>query len=81
MLKFGKILNISGKTSTHRAENVFPKYLLYNGHEIARKYPREKKRYSSFSDSVECTDSSDLAKFVNCCVSYISGMAKDSKKI
>jgi hypothetical protein len=51
MLKFGKIRNISGKTSTHRAENIFPKYLLYNVHEIARKYPREKKRYSSFSDS------------------------------
>jgi hypothetical protein len=52
MSKFGKILNISGKTSTHRAENIFPKYLLYNVHEIARKYPREKKRYSSFSDSM-----------------------------
>jgi hypothetical protein len=60
MSKFGKILNNSGKTSTHRAENIFPKYLLYNFHEkhgnnfheIARKYPREKKRYSSFSDSV-----------------------------
>jgi hypothetical protein len=62
MLKFGKIRNISGKTSTHRAENVFPKYLLYNDHEIARKYPREKKRYSSFSDSVECTDSSKSGK-------------------
>jgi hypothetical protein len=46
MSKFGKIRNISGKTSTHRAENIFPKYLLYNVHEIARKYPREKKRYS-----------------------------------
>jgi hypothetical protein len=49
--KFGKIQNNSGKTSTHRAENIFPKYLLYNVHEIAWKYPREKKRYSSFSDS------------------------------
>ncbi len=39
-------------TSTHRAENIFPKYLLYSVHEIARKYPREKYRYSSFSDSV-----------------------------
>jgi hypothetical protein len=28
--------------------------LLYNVHEIARKYPREKKRYSSFSDSEGC---------------------------
>jgi hypothetical protein len=27
--------------STHRAENIFPKYLLYYVHEIARKYPRE----------------------------------------
>jgi hypothetical protein len=52
MSKFGKILNNSEKTSTHRAENIFPKYLLYNVHEIARKYPREKKRYSSFSNSV-----------------------------
>jgi hypothetical protein len=52
MSKFGKIRNNSGKTSTHRAENIFPKYLSYNVHEIARKYPREKKRYSSFSDSV-----------------------------
>ncbi len=47
-----KIRNISGKTSTQRAENIFPKYLLYNVPEIARKYLREKKRYSSFSDSV-----------------------------
>jgi hypothetical protein len=39
-------------TSTHRAENIFHKYLLYYIHEIARKYPREKYRYSSFSDSV-----------------------------
>jgi hypothetical protein len=50
--KFRKIRNNSGKTTTHRAENIFPKYLLYYVHEIARKYPREKKRYSSFSDSV-----------------------------
>jgi hypothetical protein len=47
-----KIRNISGKTSTHGAENIFPKYLLYNVNEIAWKYTREKKRYSSFSDSV-----------------------------
>jgi hypothetical protein len=39
-------------TSTHRAENIFSKYLLYYVHEIARKYPREKNRYSGFSDSV-----------------------------
>jgi hypothetical protein len=39
-------------TSTHRVENIFSKYLLYYVHEIARKYPREKYRYSSFSDSV-----------------------------
>jgi hypothetical protein len=52
MSKIGKIQNNSGKTSTHRAENIFLKYLLYNVHEIAQKYPREKKRYSSFSDSV-----------------------------
>jgi hypothetical protein len=39
-------------TSAHRAENIFPKYLLYYLHEIARKYPREKNRYSSFSDGV-----------------------------
>jgi hypothetical protein len=51
MWKCKKIQNNSGKTSTHRAENIFPKYLLYNVHEIAPKYPREKKRYSSFSDS------------------------------
>ncbi len=51
MSKFGKIQNKSGKTSTHRVENIFPKYLLYNVHEIARKCPREKKRYSSFSNS------------------------------
>jgi hypothetical protein len=41
MLKFGKIQNNSGKTPTHRAENIFPKYLLYNVHEIAQKYPRD----------------------------------------
>ncbi len=50
--EFGKFRNNSGMTSTHRAENIFPKYLLYNVHEIARKYPRGKNRYSSFSDSV-----------------------------
>ncbi len=54
MSKFGKIRNKSGKTSTHRAENIFLKYLLYNVHEIALKYPREKKRYSSFSNSIYC---------------------------
>ncbi len=52
MSKFRKIRNNSGKTPAHRAENIFPKYLLYHVHEIAQKYPREKKRYSSFSDSV-----------------------------
>jgi hypothetical protein len=52
MSKFGKIRNNSGKTSTHKAENIFLKYLLYNVHEIAQKYPREKKRDSGFSDSV-----------------------------
>jgi hypothetical protein len=52
MKMFRKILNDFGKTSTHREENIFPKYLLYYVQEIARKYPREKKRYSSFSDSV-----------------------------
>jgi hypothetical protein len=51
MSKFGKIRNIYGKTSTQRAENIFPKYLLYIVHEIARKYLRQKKRFSSFSDS------------------------------
>jgi hypothetical protein len=40
MPKFGKIINNSGKTSTHRAENIFPKYLLCYVHEIALKYPR-----------------------------------------
>ncbi len=63
MSKFGKIRNNSGKTSTHRAENIFPKYLLYNVHEIARKYPREKKRYSSFSDSIgvlQCSSQASL---------------------
>jgi hypothetical protein len=38
--------------SINRAENIFPKYLLYYLHEIARKYPREKKYSSSFYDSV-----------------------------
>jgi hypothetical protein len=51
MSKFGKNPKYSGKTSTHRAENILPKYLLHNVHEIAGKYPREKKRDSSFSDS------------------------------
>jgi hypothetical protein len=54
MKKFGKVRNNSGKTSTQRAENIVPKYLLYYVHEIARKHPREKKRYSSISDSVRC---------------------------
>jgi hypothetical protein len=58
--KFGKIRNNSGKTSTHRAENIFPKYLLLYVHEIVRKYPREKKRDSSFSNSVQCTGISYL---------------------
>ncbi len=35
--KFGKIRNKSGKRSTHRAENIFLKYLLCNVHEITRK--------------------------------------------
>jgi hypothetical protein len=51
MWEFGKILNTSGKVSTKRAENIFPKYLLYYLHEIARKYPKEKKYSSSFYDS------------------------------
>ncbi len=38
--------------SINRAGNIFPKYLLFNLHEIARKYPREKKYSSSFYDSV-----------------------------
>ncbi len=49
MSKFGKIQNISGKTSTYRAENIFPKYLLCNVHEIAWKYPREKERYRTLA--------------------------------
>jgi hypothetical protein len=40
MSKFGKIRNNFGKRSTHRADNIFPKYLLCNVHEIALKYPR-----------------------------------------
>jgi hypothetical protein len=40
MSKFGKIRNNSGNKSTHRAENIFPKYLLSNVREIALKYPR-----------------------------------------
>jgi hypothetical protein len=40
MSKFGKIRNNSGKTSTHRVENIFPKYLLCKVHEIELKYPR-----------------------------------------
>jgi hypothetical protein len=55
MKKFGKFRNNSGMTSTHKAENIFPKYLLYYVHEIARKYPKEKYRYSSFYDSVAAT--------------------------
>ncbi len=51
MKKFGKLRDNSGMTSTHKAENIFPKYLLYYVHEIARKYLKEKYRYSSFSDS------------------------------
>ncbi len=66
MSKFGKIQNYSGKTSTHRAENIFPKYLLYNVHEIAWKYPREKKRYSSFSDSAVSMAASILGP-LPCC--------------
>jgi hypothetical protein len=54
MSKFGKIQNISGKTSTHRAENIFLKYLLYNVHEIAWKYPREKKRDTLAFPTVQC---------------------------
>ncbi len=37
-----------GKASTNRAENIFPKYLFYYGHEIACKYSRQKKYSSSF---------------------------------
>jgi hypothetical protein len=47
-----KIWNNSGKTSTHRADNIFLKYFIYYVHEIARKYPKKKYRYSSFPDSV-----------------------------
>jgi hypothetical protein len=36
---------------TNRAENIFPKHLLYYLHEIAWKYPRERKYSSSFYDS------------------------------
>ncbi len=43
MSKFGKIRNISDKTTTHRGENIFLKYLSYKW---------EKKRHLSFSDSV-----------------------------
>jgi hypothetical protein len=68
MSKFGKIRNNSGKTSTHRAENIFPKYLLYNVHDIARKYPREKKRYSSFSNSAVSVAASILGP-LPCCPS------------
>ncbi len=50
MWEFGKIRSTSGKSSTNRAE-IFPKYLLYYFHEIARKY-RRKKYSSSFYDSV-----------------------------
>jgi hypothetical protein len=72
MSKFGKILNNSGKTSTHRAENIFPKYLLYNVHEIARKDPREKKRDSSFSDSVYCSYLTEhfINNVLSCCLSW-----------
>jgi hypothetical protein len=52
MFEFGKIRSTSGKASTNRAENIFPKYLLYYVPQIARKYPREKKHSSSFYDSV-----------------------------
>jgi hypothetical protein len=52
MWKFGKIPSTSGKGSTNRAEKILPKYLLYYVHEIAWKYPREKKYSSSFNDIV-----------------------------
>jgi hypothetical protein len=51
MWEFGKIRSTSGKASTNGAEKIFPKYLSYYFHEIARKYPREKKYFSSFYDS------------------------------
>jgi hypothetical protein len=37
MGEFGKNQSTSGKASTNRAENIFPKYLLYYVPEIARK--------------------------------------------
>jgi hypothetical protein len=51
MWEFGKIRSTSGKASANRAEKIFPKYLLYYVHKIARKYPREKKYSTSFYDS------------------------------
>ncbi len=52
MWEFGKIQSTFEKASTNRAENIFPKYLSYDVHEIARKYPRQKKYSSGFYDSV-----------------------------
>jgi hypothetical protein len=65
MYGFEKIRSTSGKASTNRAENIFPKYFLYHVHEIARKYPREKKRYSSFCDSVEHNKVADSDRYDN----------------
>ncbi len=75
MSKFGKILNFSGKTSTHRAENIFPTYLLYNVHEIAPKYLREKKRYSSLSDS----DRSSISLYFYTFFSFVQNAVDFSK--
>ncbi len=52
MLELGKIWVTFGKVWTKITENIFLKYLLQYLHEIARKYPREKKYSSSFYDSV-----------------------------
>jgi hypothetical protein len=53
MWDLGKIRVTFGKVSTNTTDNIFPKYLLQYLHEIARKYPREKKYSSSFYDSVD----------------------------
>ncbi len=60
----------SGEASSIRAENIFPKYLLYYFNEIDRKYPREKKLSFSFYDSVQ--QRLDILRSANrwpCCIS------------
>ncbi len=58
--ELGKIWNTFGKVSTNRAEKIFPKCLLHYLHEIALKYPRERKYSSSFYDSAVVISNREL---------------------